>query len=198
MKKIKKLSKQSCLHLFSSQKGQISRILIILAVITLLLIVSAFVIFRITQNRNSKLNDSSVSTGPPEPVYETTLGDVRLLFESAQNLGSVLKAPASYQSDLKTTEKFIKVTISAQNKGKNDLKKDSWGIGNIVDSAGRNFIPLSDAYLPQEYQYSCGAVLKPEFEPVPCVNIYEVSKVSTNLRVEVSARGKKALIDLSF
>ena len=36
----------------------------------------------------------------------------------------------------------------------------------------------------------CGALLKPEFEPTPCVRIYEVSTVSKNFKIQVIANKK--------
>ena len=57
---------------------------------------------------------------PPKPVYEVTLGDVRFLLQSSEDLGKVIKSKSQYEKDLTTTEKFIKVVIAAQNKGKNN------------------------------------------------------------------------------
>lgn len=124
---------------------------------------------------------------PPKPVYETTIGDIRFLFDSAIDLGPVVKAPNSYQQDLVTTEKFVYVTIRAQNKGKIDTVRNTWNIGNIVDADGRNFIedPGAHYFLPRPNL--CGEVLKPEFEPTPCVKMYQVSKVSDHLKIEVKA-----------
>jgi hypothetical protein len=103
---------------------------------------------------------------------------------------------------LSTTEKFIKVTVAAQNKGKVNLPQFSWDIGNLVDSDGRNFVPINEKayyFLPQPSL--CGEVLKPEFEPTPCVKLYEVSKASTNLKIMLTASGttskkEAALIDI--
>ena len=88
--------------------------------------------------------------------------------------------------------------VRAQNKGKNDLKKFSWDIENIVDSVGRNFPPSSRAYNFLPKPNLCGAILKPEFEPTPCVKIYEVSKVSTNLKLEVTALGQNGKKQMAY
>lgn len=173
----------------NSSRGQISKILLILAVLVFIAVLVAYVVFRITtlrNSRNAEPEDSSLPEEVSEKSYETMVGDIRFLFESAQNLGSVLKSNDPRSKDLVTTEKFIKVVIGAQNKGKFDTLEKSWTLGNIIDSEGRNFVPLYD---PRYHFLSlpdlCGSILKPEFEPTPCVKIYEVSNVSTNLKVEV-------------
>lgn len=108
----------------------------------------------------------------------------------ARDLGNVLKGSQSrnpsWQKDLPTTERFIKVTIGAQNKGLTNIKEQVWDIGNIVDSEGRNFTSSQynvDSWLPDPNL--CGALLKPDFEPASCVKIYEVSKVSKGLKIQV-------------
>ena len=101
--------------------------------------------------------------------------------------------------DLITTERFIKVTIGAQNKGKENIKKNTWDIENIVDSEGRNYISLDYAANPWMSDPDlCGELLKPEFSPTPCSKIYEVSKISSGLKIRVVDTKKKteALIDL--
>ena len=95
------------------------------------------------------------------------------------------------------------MTVGVQNKGKIDTTRYSWELGNIIDSEGRNFIPINERayyWLPQPDQ--CGAVLKPAFTATPCARYYEVSKISTGLKLQVMAQGpqdskpKKDLIDL--
>jgi hypothetical protein len=83
--------------------------------------------------------------------------------------------------------KFIQVTIGAQNEGTANTEQNSWNIGNIVDSKGRNFVPLQ-GYTIQPWIPNpdlCGVLLKPAFDPTPCVKIYEVSKESSGLKIEV-------------
>lgn len=195
--------------MFKKSSGVTSTILLILGVVLIIVIIIVFVVIRINASRNTKNNpqpsNSLQATGQPQkPVYETTIGDVRFVFESAQNLGSVLVSKSSYEQNLYTTEKYIKVTIGAQNKGKLNVAAYSWEVGNIVDSDGRNFVSIDNqAYSWLPNPNLCGSLLKPEFDLVPCVKYYEVSKASTSLKIQVSAgtgdSGKKqqSLIDLT-
>lgn len=198
------------------QKGQASRLLLVLAIIVLVAVVIVYLVIRMAER-------PSAPTGPttpevPQPVYEATLGNVKFVFMSAIDRGNVLKASevtdtryyGSWQNDLNTTERFIEVTIGAQNKGKSNILDRSWDIENIVDADGRNYEPLNQyavqPWMPQNN--SCGVLLKPEFEPVPCIKIYEVSKISTGLKIRVltgknndpnnlsSKNTEEALIDL--
>jgi hypothetical protein len=121
------------------------------------------------------------------------LGNIKFVFIESRDLGSVLRASqrtnqaSSWVKDIPTTERFIIVTIGAQNKGKENIENRAWDIGNIIDAEGRNFEPSDgytiDAWLPEDN--SCGVLLKPEFDPVPCTKIYEVSKISTGLKIMV-------------
>jgi|SRR3989344_2050510 len=186
--------------------GKVSTVLLVLAAMLIVLIIAVFIFLRISAVRNSTTQTVPDGDGPVEPekpVYETTLGDVRFVFESADDLGSVLVSPVAYQKNLTTTERFIKVVIGAQNKGKINLEQGSWDVENIVDSEGRNFVSINNqayAFLPA--QNLCGVLLKPEFQPTPCLKLYEVSKESKGLKIKVVAavpgfsKGKDALIDL--
>jgi|SRR3989344_67181 len=186
------------------QSGQVSKILIVLMVIIFVVIVIIYGATKFFGNRVAK-NSGSISKETiipeiPKPVYEITLGDTKFLVELYQDLGSVLKSPTSYESDLTTTERFIKVTVGAQNKGKNNVAQYSWDVGNIVDSDGRNFVSINDkAYSHLPKPDLCGALLKPEFKPVPCIKYYEVSKASKDLKVVVKItepKKQEALLDL--
>lgn len=195
--KIKKLNKQS---------GQISRVLLALAIATLIIIVIVYLAIKISSSRSQQNNNqqnSSQTNEPPKPVYETQVGDIKFSVESARDLGNIIKSNSSFQQDLKTTEKFIWVVVGAQNKSKNNLAQYSWDLGNIVDSDGRNFVPITNqAYFWLPNPDLCGALLKPEFDPVPCTRIYEVSKASTKLQLQVivtllnSTKKQQALLDL--
>lgn len=138
----------------------------------------------------------------PKPVYTTTIGNIKFALESSIDLGSVLKVQSTYQNDLVTTERFIKVTIGAQNKGKTETTQFAWEVGNVIDSEGRTFISIKNKayqFLPQPDL--CGTILKPEFDLIPCVMMYEVSKQSAGLKVEVINRSQKqgkALLDLDL
>ena len=117
-------------------------------------------------------------------------------------MGNILVAD-NYQENLTTTERFIKVIVGAQNKSKINTRRGAWDLGNIIDSEGRNFISIdvrTYAFLPRPNL--CSTLLKPEFEPVPCVRFYEVSKESDGLKLEVgfmsanSSKMQKGLLDL--
>lgn len=189
----------------NKSSGKISKVLIILAAVLLVVIVVVFVVIRVAATKKSQTSLVNSSTPqkpePPKPVYETTIGDIRFLLISSEDLGNFLKAKSSYEPDLKTTEKFIKVVIGAQNKGKNNTDQYFWDIGNIVDSEGRNFIPDNQAYYFLPRPDLCGSVLKPEFRPISCVKIYEVSRLSKNLKIEVKVGDSKkqpSFIDLKL
>ncbi len=193
---------------FNTQSGLASRTIIILAVAVLIIGAAAYGITRLVAGRKLSFSkDSSTVVEPPKPVYDVTVGETRFVFELAKNNGKILFGKSSnfpkYQTDITTTEKFITVIVRAQNKGETDTARYNWDLGNIIDSSGRNFTPINEkaySWLPQPDL--CGAVLKPEFDPVPCVRIYEVSSVSENLKLEVmalkadSSKMQKDLIDL--
>jgi len=181
------------------EKGQASRTLLIIAVIILVAVVISYLVIRVAESP-----PKNPTATPPisQPVYEQTLGDIRFIFQEARDFGDVLSGSQSrnpqWQADLKTTERFIKVIVAAQNKGKENIKNGSWDIENIVDSEGRNFVPLSNAsqWLPEKNL--CGDLLKPEFDPIPCTKIYEVSKISTGLKIRIknTTNSGNTLIDL--
>ena len=174
--------------------GAVSSILLILAVLLIILIVIVFAVIKIN-TVNTKKNENVEDTQTveeipePEPVYDTTVGDVRFVLQSAIDLGDVLQSNIqNYKQTLTTTEKFILVTVGAQNKSKNSIIQYQWDVGNIIDSDGRNFVSINNqaySFLPQKNL--CGTLIKPEFEPVPCVRLYEVSKKSIDLKVQVTS-----------
>jgi len=177
---------------FNKELGQVSKLLLVLAVIVLAAIVITYLVMRAATAPPPPPVDN---TTIPQPVYEQTLGDIKFIFMQARDLGSILKGSQSrnpnWQKDLSTPERFIKITVGAQNKGLVNIKEQVWDIGNIVDSEGRNFTPLQyniDSWLPDPNL--CGVLLKPEFEPAQCIKIYEVSKVSKGLKIQVIANRK--------
>ena len=96
------------------------------------------------------------------------------------------------------------MVVGAQNKSKVNLPQYSWDLGNIVDEEGRNFVPITNqAYFWLPVPDLCGALLKPEFDPIPCTRLYEVSKESTKLKIQVltlsatSSKKDQALLDLN-
>jgi uncharacterized protein (UPF0333 family) len=171
--------------------GQVAKLLLVLAVVVFVAIIITFLIIKMAEK--PKEPETTEENPVVLPVYEQKLGNIRFVFKSARDLGNTLKASNrvnttySTQNDLTTTEKFIEVTIGAQNKGTKNTEANAWDIGNIIDSDGRNFVPIEsylvNAWLPTKNP--CGALLKPEFDPTPCTNIYEVSNGSTGLKVEV-------------
>jgi len=177
---------------FNKEAGQVSRLLLVLAVIVFVAIIIVFLVMRMAQKPSAPAE--VVIETVPLPVYEKQLGAIRFVFESALNKGKVLKASevvnnlySSSQKDLTTGEKFIKVTIGAQNKGTENTLQNAWDMGDIIDSEGRRFVAVEDyninPWLPNPDL--CGVLLKPAFDPTPCTKIYEVSKSSTGLKIEV-------------
>ncbi len=176
----------------SAEAGQVSKLLLVLAVIVFVAIVITYLVMRAAERPPKPVvNKPTV----PMPAYEQTLGDIKFIFQQARDMGSVLYGSQSrnqnWAKDKTTTESFVKVTVGAQNKGPANIKEGVWDLGNIVDSEGRNFTPLGhdvNPWLPDPDL--CEELLKPEFEPLPCVKIYEVSKISKGLKIEVLANKK--------
>ncbi len=193
---------------FNKQSGLASQTIIVLVVVLLIVGIGAYAITKFaTSKKASSVAPVTSLVEIPKPVYETQIGDIKFVLQSVKNMGNILTSKSSsnpgYQSNLVTTEKFIKVTVSAQNKGKNNTTQSAWDLGKIIDSEARNFLPITyraDSWLPQPDL--CGTLLKPEFEPTTCVRYYEVSKVSQGLKLEVmvqsedSSKMQKKLIDL--
>ncbi len=190
-----------------NSSGKLSMILLVAAAGLAVLIVGVYFVLKANVLKTtpvSKPQTTTTTTQPvvPKPVYTTTIGQIQFNFESAQDLGNTVKSNVSYEPDLTTTEKFIEVTVGAQNTGKVDTAQDAWSLGNIVDSDGRNFIPDQDAYAFLPNPNLCGSILEPDFQPTPCVEFYNVSKSSTGLKVQVvytdpsTSKTKQATLDL--
>ena len=198
-----------------TQKGQVSRLLLVLAIVVFVAVIIIFLVLRMAEAPPKPV--SPVEPTVPQPVYLQTLGDITFTFDNTVDLGNVLKGSnalreTSWQKDLTTTEKFIRVTIGAQNIGKENIEERSWDIGNIIDSEGRIFLPV-EGYVVAPWLPDpdfCSVLLKPAFQPTPCSKIYEVSKKSAGLKVFVvagqdntqsnfsSGKVDEALIDLIF
>ena len=194
--KRKKINKLASLPL---QAGQVSRILLVLGIIIFVAVVIVFIVLKATSAPPKPVIEQP--TGP-KVVYEATLGDIKFTFQEARDMGKILSGLQSrfpdWQKDLTTTEKFIIVKIGAQNKGKENIPERVWDIGNIVDSEGRNYVPLdnvADSWRPDPNL--CSALLKPEFAATPCAKVYEVSRISTGLKIVVSAFKKESATDYS-
>lgn len=190
---------------FNKSSGQVARLLLVLAVILFVAVIIVFLVMRMAEKPQKPV--APVTPTVPLPVYEQQLGNIRFVFESAINRESVLRAAdivnsqyvSSYQKDLTTQEKFIQVTIGAQNEGTINTDQHAWTIENIVDSQGRNFVPMDDytikPWIPTPDL--CGALLKPAFDPTPCTKIYEVSKESTGLKIRVETGKENSANNLS-
>jgi len=177
----------------SKERGQVSRLLLVLAVVVLVAVIITFLIMKMAEKPAQPV--APITTTVPLPVYDQTLGNIRFVFESALDRGNLLKVSdiinkqyASYSiKDYPTGEKFIEVTIGAQNIGTKNTDQKVWDVEDIVDSQGREFVPI-DGYAISPWLPSpdlCGALLKPAFNPTPCTKIYEVSKESTGLKIRV-------------
>ncbi len=192
----KKINKSAVLP---AQAGQVSKLLLVLAIIVFVAVVIVFVVLKATTAPPKPAIEETIG---PKVVYEATLGNIKFTFQEARDMGKILLGSKSrfpdWQKNLVTTEKFIIVTIGAQNKGKENIPERVWDIGNIVDSEGRNYVPLdniADAWQPDPNL--CSALLKPEFAAIPCVKIYEVSRISTGLKINVSAFKKESVTSYS-
>lgn len=173
------------------QKGQVARLLIVLAAVVLVAALITFIVIRMADRPAKPVTEEEEQV--KLPVYEQQLGNIRFVFQSANDRGDTLKKEdlvnQDYfsQKDLKTTERFIMVTIGAQNKGTLNTEQGAWDMANIVDDSGRNFIALEsyivNGWLPANN--GCGKLLKPAFDPTPCTKIYEVSKESKGLKIQV-------------
>ena len=189
------------------QRGQISKILLILAALVLVVAIVAYLII-VANNKPKPINEETkntenTETGLPELVFEKQLGDINFIFQSARDFGPILSSfnivnpkyvnqEFSPKSIKTTTGRFVQVTVGAVNMGKYDTGGLTWDLLNIVDSEGRNFIPSKgyqfDPWTPQGS--ACGAALKPAFDPVFCTKIYEVSDESEGLKITI--QNKKA------
>lgn len=176
---------------YNKSSGGAAQLLLVLAVIVFVAIVITYLVVSMASRPSAP--KPSAKTPVVLPVYEQTLGNIKFNFESATDRQSTLKATditnTNYggQKDLNTTERFIQVTIGAQNEGANNTEQGGWDIGNIIDSAGRNFVP-DDNYIVAPWlptNSNCSALLKPAFDPTPCTKIYEVSHLSTGLKIQI-------------
>ena len=142
----------------------------------------------------------------PELVYEVKLGEkVRFKLQEVKDRGDILrleesKNPNFVKQDVTTTERFIEVTISVDNIGKDNIPAGSWDIKEVYDKEGRKFYSSTLLNYWASSSGKCGDLLKPGFSPTLCTKIYEVAKVSTGLKVEVFLREEKttAYIDLGL
>jgi hypothetical protein len=185
---------------FKDQTGSVAKIMLALVIVCLVAVGIAYIVIKSAEKPPKPSIDNPDIVEVPKAVYEATINDIKITFQEANNYGSILKGSLSnnpsYQKDLTTTEKFIMVTIGGQNKGKSDTAQNVWDLGNIIDSEGRNFKPNNyntNPWLAKDN--GCGDILKPEFTPTSCSKVFEVSKVSTGLKVEVLVSKKSETED---
>ncbi|MCK4454223.1 hypothetical protein KAU51_02655 [Candidatus Parcubacteria bacterium] len=172
-------------------KGQISREFLILGGIIIGIIVLSVVMLKILWKPNPVIEEEKI-----EPIYEVVVGDVRFKIGKVEHRGNILEASevVDYQhqrKDITTTEKFIEVTITAENIGKDNIPGKSWDIQEIVDSEGRKFYSFDGAEYWISDDSRCGALLKPGFTPTLCTKIYEVAKISTGLKLKIYSKDYK-------
>lgn len=185
----------------NKEAGQISRLLLVLAVVILVAVIITYLILKMAE----KPAKPPTPVVPTEdlPIYEKQLGNIDFIFISALDKGTVLRAAditnsqySSYsQKDLVATPggKFIQVTIGAQNEGTENTELNAWTIENVVDSKNRKFIPL-DGYAVNPWLPNpnlCGALLHPAFDPTPCTKIYEISKQSDLASLKITVETGK-------
>jgi len=178
------------------QKG--AGILLVLGVIFVIVVIAA-IILRLALGGGGEPSNGENGNEEPQPQYEVTVGNIKFIFKEAINEGKVLeKEDGNFPTwqepeDLETTEKFIKVTIGAQNVGKENIDGLYWEVMEILDEEGRVFEALNDrdveAWTPEDN--GCNTLLKPGFTPTDCVKIYEVANVSTQLKVKVVSKERK-------
>lgn len=164
-------------------------------IVILIAIIIAYFVIKSAENPAKQI--PTATTTVPVAIYETTKNDIKFTFQDAKNMGSTLYGAKSenpnYTKDITITENFIKVTIGAQNKGKENTPDNSWEVGNIIDSENRVFIASTYSisnWLPKIN--FCGEILKPEFTPISCTKIFEVAKISKGLKIEVISNKKNA------
>ncbi|KPJ57152.1 hypothetical protein AMJ49_02570 [Parcubacteria bacterium DG_74_2] len=177
----------------TKSSGQIPKILLILIGAIIVVVIIAVVVTNIVRKPTTPSPEEIEEEKKPELVYEVVIGDIKFKLKEAKDIGSVLNAseskyPEWQQKDLTTTEKFIEVTIGAENIGKDNIQQGFWEMNELIDNEGRNFYSSQETepWIPVESK--CSALLKPGFAPTPCTKIYEVAKISTGLKVRVSSR----------
>lgn len=131
----------------------------------------------------------------PGPIYEAIVENVKFKLVTAEDIGNTLKCEERInpyteclpQYNFDTTDKFIKVDLTAQNMGQDNIPEGSWRVEEMFDSEGRKFYSPPASYDWISKESKCGNLLKPYFEPTTCIKIYEVSKHSIGLKVKIYA-----------
>jgi len=137
---------------------------------------------------------------------DVRVGDVKWKVLEAKDLGSRLKGSQSryptFQEDVTTTGKFIKVRFEVENLGK-ELKSVTWL--RLVDSQNREYVPHSgvSAWIPEKEDLFLIENLNPNI-PKTLAVIFDVAKDASGLKFRVTdlrvlgAGVKEVLIDLGL
>jgi len=158
---------------------------------------------------------STLSPEKPSPekiptIYfvnqDVRVGDVRWKVLEVKDLGSRLKGSQSrystFQEDVITTGKFIKVRFEVENLGK-ELKSVTWL--RLVDSQSREYVPYSgvSAWIPEKEDLFLIENLNPNI-PKTLAVIFDVAKDASGLKFRATdlrvlgAGVKEVLIDLGL
>lgn len=173
-----------------------SALFLILGAVIIIIVALVVVAYLRTSSRDSENSEpvEIVKGEMPELVHEVVIGDIKFTLVEAKDIGNILRCQERTvlptrcrpQDDLVTTDKFIKVTITAQNIGKDDIRRGNWSVEELVDSDGRKFYSArAGRWIPEESE--CAALLKPSFTPTSCTEIYDVAKHSIGLKLRVFA-----------
>lgn len=147
--------------------GQVPTIALIIGIIIIVLVIVILVVLKMIR----KPPPPPPQPVEKEPVYEITVANVKFKLVEAKDRGNRLlasesKNPEYIREDLVTTDRFVEITVSAENVGKDNIPPNVWDIKEVVDKEGRKFYPLehSDPWILKESH--CGALLKPGFTPL--------------------------------
>lgn len=186
---------------FSEKIGELSKEQMILLGIAGVVLIAVFILL------SGVLKQQPPSGPPPSgPVYEVELEDkIRFKLQEVKDRGDILRLteainPKAAKKDATTSGRFIEVTVSVYNIGKDNIKAGTWGLKDLYDSNGAKFYSSTFYNLWVSGESQCGVLLKPQFPPILCSKIYEVSKVSTGLKVGLYFKdtSKQAFIDLGL
>ena len=172
--------------------GKIPKILLVFVALAAI-VVAIYIIV----SRKPKVPVGNVSTTngeeEPQPVYETAIGSIKFSLHEAVDIGDALELeetvrPHRLREGIFTREKFVEVSIAAENIGKDNIGEGYWNIMEVIDSEGRRFYPVSGSEAWIRGDSLCGALLKPGFSPTICTKIYEVAKISSGLKVRIYSK----------
>ena len=189
---------------FNKSSGQVSRLFLVLGIVILVAVIIVYLVMKMVTPAPKPVVSLPTATGTPSLVFQKQVGDIQFVFQNGVDKGTVITTAQIVNTQIvpqfesnqnapvsnlvaSSGGKYIQVTVGAQNEGLGNIDQGSWDIGNVVDSQGRNFIPL-DATIDAPWisaNNGCGALLLPALDPVPCTKIYEISNKSTGLKITV-------------